>query len=54
VIGVADAAGLLKVIVENETGTFVVFGIFAIGFMALTLPTGLLFTELSRRMAVLR
>jgi glutamate transport system permease protein len=53
-IGVADAASLLRVIVENETGSFEVFGIFAIGFVVLTLPVGLLFTALSRRMAVLR
>lgn len=54
VIGVTDAAGLLKVIVENETGTIVVFGIFAIGFVALTLPIGFWFTALSRKLAVLR
>jgi glutamate transport system permease protein len=54
VIGVADAAGLLKVIVENETGTVVVFMVFAIGFVLLTLPIGIGFTALSRRMSVLR
>lgn len=54
VIGVADAAGLMAVIVENETGTFGVFLIFAIGFVILTLPLGLLFTSMSRRLAVKR
>lgn len=53
-IGVADAAGLMKTIVENQTGTFQVFGIFAIGFVILTLPLGILFTSLSQRMAVKR
>jgi len=54
VIGVTDAAGLLQVIVENETGTVQVFLVFAIGFVILTLPVGVLFTALSRRLAVRR
>jgi glutamate transport system permease protein len=54
VIGVADAAGLMKVIVENETGTVLVFLIFAIGFVILTLPVGVAITGLSRRLAVKR
>ncbi len=54
VIGTADAAGLMQEIIENETGTFVVFLIFAIGFVILTLPVGLLFTSMSRRLAVKR
>ena len=33
---------------------FAVFGLFALGFVILTLPTGLLFTTLSRRLAVRR
>ncbi len=53
-IGVADAAGLMKTISENETGTLGVFGLFAIGFVILTLPLGLWFTSLSRRLAVKR
>jgi glutamate transport system permease protein len=54
VIGVSDAAGLLQNIVENETGSVPVFGIFAIGFVILTLPVGILVTGLSRRLAVRR
>ena len=54
VIGVAEAAGLMSQIIENETGTIGVFLIFAIGFVILTLPVGLLFTTLSRRLAVKR
>jgi glutamate transport system permease protein len=54
VIGTAEAAGLMQEIIENETGTFGVFLIFAIGFVILTLPVGLLFTSMSRRLAVKR
>jgi glutamate transport system permease protein len=54
VIGVAEAAGLMSKIIENETGTLGVFLIFAIGFVILTLPVGILFTSLSRRLAVKR
>lgn len=54
VIGATDAAGLLQEIVENETGTVTVFLIFAIGFVILTLPVGIVFTDLSRRLAVKR
>ncbi len=54
VIGVADAAGLMATIIENETGSLVVFGIFAIGFVILTLPLGIWFTHLSQKLAVKR
>jgi glutamate transport system permease protein len=54
VIGATEAAGLLQEIVENETGTLVVFMIFALGFVVLTLPVGIAFTGLSRRLAVKR
>jgi len=54
VIGVSDAAGLMAEIVENETGGAVVFGLFAIGFVILTLPVGIWFTHLSQRLAVKR
>jgi len=54
VIGASEAAGLLQTIVENETGGLVVFLIFAIGFLVLTLPVGIGFTALSRRLAVRR
>jgi glutamate transport system permease protein len=54
VVGVAEAANLMAVIIENETGGLIVFLIFAIGFVILTLPLGLLFTSMSRRLAVKR
>ncbi|GAB3079693.1 MULTISPECIES: amino acid ABC transporter permease [unclassified Phycicoccus] len=54
VVGVAEAANLMAVIIENETGGLVVFLVFAIGFVILTLPLGLAFTSLSRRLAVKR
>jgi glutamate transport system permease protein len=54
VIGTADAAGLMQEIIENETGSIGVFAIFAAGFVILTLPLGIFFTSLSRRLAVKR
>ena len=54
VIGAADAAGLMQIIIENETGSIGVFFLFALGFVILTLPLGILFTSLSRRLAVKR
>ena len=54
VIGVAEAAGLMTTIIENETRHARSFGIFAIGFVILTLPLGILFTSLSQRLAVKR
>ncbi len=54
IIGVAEASGLMKTIIENETASVAVFLVFAIGFVILTLPVGLLFTSLSRRLAVKR
>ena len=54
IIGVAEASGLMKTIIENETASVTVFMVFAIGFVILTLPVGLLFTCLSRRLAVKR
>jgi glutamate transport system permease protein len=41
-------------VVENETGSIQVFLVFALGFVILTLPLGVLFTYLSRRLAVKR
>ncbi|WP_186626674.1 amino acid ABC transporter permease [Rhodococcus sp. BP22] len=52
VIGVAEASLLMKTMIENEAAIFVVGGIFALGFIVLTLPTGLLFGYLSKRLAV--
>lgn len=54
VIGVAEASLLMKKMIENEAAIFVVGGIFALGFVILTLPTGLLFGYLSKRFEVAR
>jgi glutamate transport system permease protein len=54
VIGVAEASGLMKTIIENETASVTVFLVFALGFVILTLPVGVLFTSMSRRLAVKR
>lgn len=54
VIGVSEAAGLLGEIIENEGSSIGIFLIFALGFVILTLPLGVLFTSMSRRLAVKR
>lgn len=54
VIGVGEASLLMSEIIENETASLSVFLIFALGFVILTLPVGILFTSLSRRLAVRR
>jgi glutamate transport system permease protein len=54
VIGVADAARQMQTIIENEGTSLFTFLAFALGFVVLTLPLGLWFTSLSRRMAVKR
>lgn len=52
-IGVAEASLLMKSTIENHANMlFVVFGIFALGFIILTLPTGLALGRLSDRLAV--
>ena len=53
-IGVAEAALLMKEMIENTAAVLVVGGIFALGFLILTLPLGLLFGWLGKRMAVAR
>lgn len=53
-IGVPEAAKLMSEVIENETGSIQVFLIFALGFVILTLPLGVLFTSMSRRLAVKR
>lgn len=53
-IGVAEAALLMKEMIENTAALLVVGGIFALGFVVLTLPLGLLFGWLGKRMAVVR
>lgn len=55
VIGVAEASGLMKEMIENESDVILlVFAIFALGFVLLTLPTGLVLGWVARRTAVLR
>ncbi|PRC41936.1 glutamate ABC transporter permease [Mycobacterium sp. ITM-2017-0098] len=51
-IGVAEAALLMKEMIENTAAVLVVGGIFALGFVILTLPLGLLFGWLGKRLAV--
>ncbi len=51
-IGVAEAALLMKEMIENTAAVMVVGGIFALGFLFLTLPLGLLFGWLGKQMAV--
>lgn len=54
VIGNAEAAGLMATVVENEGASLDIFLVFALGFVILTLPIGIYFTRLSRRLAVKR
>ncbi|MHA3022444.1 amino acid ABC transporter permease [Mycobacterium sp. BMJ-28] len=53
-IGVAEAALLMKEMIENTAALLLVGSIFAVGFVILTLPLGLLFGWLGKRWAVLR
>lgn len=53
-IGVAEAALLMKTMIENTAAVLTVGAIFAAGFVVLTLPLGLLFGYLGRRWAVSR
>lgn len=53
-IGVAEAAYLMKTMIENEAQTLLIGAIFAFGFVVLTLPTGLFLGWLSKRLAVKR
>ncbi|MEN4479558.1 amino acid ABC transporter permease [Mycolicibacterium cosmeticum] len=53
-IGVAEAALLMKEMIENTAALLLVGSIFAAGFVILTLPMGLLFGWLGKRWAVLR
>ena len=53
VIGVAEASLLMKSTIENHADhTILVFMIFALGFIVITLPMGLMFTRYTRRKAV--
>ena len=53
-IGVAEAALLMKEMIENTAALLVVGGIFAFGILLLTLPLGLMFGWLGNRWAVAR
>ncbi|AVH56117.1 MULTISPECIES: amino acid ABC transporter permease [Streptomyces] len=53
-IGVAEAATLMKEMIENEAQTVLIGAVFAFGFVVLTLPTGLLLGWLGKRLAVKR
>jgi glutamate transport system permease protein len=54
-IGVAEASYLMKGMIEFRPDLiYVIFAILATGFVVLTLPIGVLFTTLSRRLAVRR
>jgi len=54
ILGTFEAAGLLAEITENEGASLPTFFLFAIGFVILTLPIGVLTTHLSQRLAVKR
>lgn len=53
-IGVVEAASLMSEVNENEAAIIAVGAIFALGFVILTLPTGLLFGWLAKRFEVAR
>jgi glutamate transport system permease protein len=53
-IGVAEAAVLMKEMIENEAALLYISAIFMLGFVILTLPMGLLFGWLGKRLAVAR
>jgi glutamate transport system permease protein len=54
-IGVAEAALLMKEMIEFESDKiFLIFAVFAFGFVVLTLPTGLFLGWVSKRVAVKR
>ncbi|MDX3643727.1 amino acid ABC transporter permease [Streptomyces sp. MB09-02B] len=53
-ISVAEAAYLMKGMIEKEAQTLLIGAVFAFGFVVLTLPTGLILGWLSKRLAVKR
>jgi glutamate transport system permease protein len=53
-IGVAEAALLMKEMIENTAALLTIGAIFALGFVVLTLPLCLLFGWLGKRLAVAR
>jgi glutamate transport system permease protein len=53
-IGVAEAALLMKEMIENEAQLVLISAVFAFGFVCLTLPTGLILGWVSKKVAVKR
>jgi glutamate transport system permease protein len=53
-IGVAEAALLMKKMIENEAQFLLISAVFAFGFVCLTLPTGLLLGWVGKKVAVKR
>lgn len=53
-IGVAEASSLMSTVIEDQTASLGIFAVFALGFVILTLPLGIWFTELSKKLAVKR
>ncbi|MFE0256102.1 amino acid ABC transporter permease [Streptomyces sp. NPDC059010] len=53
-IGVAEAATLMKTMVEKEAQLIPIAAIFALGFVILTLPTGLILGWVGKKVAVKR
>ncbi|MFF3325140.1 amino acid ABC transporter permease [Streptomyces sp. NPDC002889] len=53
-IGVAEAATLMREMIENEAQLILISAIFAFGFICLTLPTGLFLGWVAKKVAVKR
>ncbi|MGX5212193.1 amino acid ABC transporter permease [Streptomyces violaceus] len=53
-IGVAEAAFLMKEMIENEAQLLLISAVFAFGFVVLTLPTGLILGWVGKKVAVKR
>ncbi|MEU3983171.1 amino acid ABC transporter permease [Streptomyces sp. NPDC026672] len=53
-IGVAEAAYVMKEMVENEAQLLLISGVIAFGFCCLTLPTGLILGWVGKKVAVKR
>jgi glutamate transport system permease protein len=53
-IGVAEASYLMKGMIEAEAQLILIAAVFALGFIVLTLPTGLILGWVSKKVAVKR
>jgi glutamate transport system permease protein len=53
-IGVAEAAYLMKGLIEEYAALLLIAGVFALGFICLTLPSGLVLGWVSKKVAVKR